>query len=454
MPLSKQEHQQAIIDQIWRLRAKFPVYAYEKYRMQLMQERGKDFPIGSYESTIHESMSARFSEGWIASEFAYIINALDALEKEHQYTCRETYQAFVTRYHERMKTATSEAQKEEAWRDAVSSIHLMQLTEAAADIGRINKKSADSGSLHTKKSYWHYTRASAETPTRMKAMFAFTLLGFGILFLTLAIKWRLEPVDIPLPENITAPRHRDPNTFPDTGSGKLLPDKALNPAEMEEERKAKEKLKSEVPLIPLTASPEPNRFRDLHGTGSIVLAANKLAKRGIIDGYPDGTFQPKNSIIRAEIVKILVRARFGWQVSNAVSTLFTDVRPDDWFNQYMDTAAKYDIVNTRNGTLFYPAKDVNTAEFISMVGVAFDLPANEPYPYKDVDPRRGFARYAGAVSKMKLLPRHPELLEPARPVTRGEAAQAIYMLLLNNRSTNGQDTSSGGVVSATSVQQR
>ena len=436
MPLNIQEHQQAIVKQIWRLRAKFPVYAYEKYRIHVLQERGKDFPLGSYESTIQESMSARYCDGWVSNDFSVIIQALDALEQEHHYECRETYQQFLDQYRQRMKNASNPAEEEMAWRDSVNSIHRLHLTEDAEELRRRGPPKEMPEWTNKKRRYAKFflEHSADVTASPLKTALAFTLLGCGMVFLTLAIQWELNPSSLPLPENITAARHKKNDGVINSGSGVLLPDKPLTPPEMEEEKQYKEKLKAEVPIVPLTTSPEPNRFSDLSGSSAVVLAANKLATRGIIAGYPDGTFRPNATIIRAEIIKILVLARFGWQISNNVSTLFTDVSTDDWFNQYMDTAAKYAIVSTRNGTMFYPAKEVNTAEFISMVGIAFDLPVNERYQYKDVDPRRGFARYAGAVQRLKLLPRHPELLEPAKPITRGEAAMAILSLLVQGNS--------------------
>ena len=49
---------------------------------------------------------------------------------------------------------------------------------------------------------------------------------------------------------------------------------------------------------------------------------------GIIEGYEDGTFRPKNNVTRAEFVKIVNKA-FGF--NQAGNKSFKDVKDDAWY---------------------------------------------------------------------------------------------------------------------------
>ncbi|MCX5976332.1 MAG: ABC transporter substrate-binding protein [Coprothermobacterota bacterium] len=56
-----------------------------------------------------------------------------------------------------------------------------------------------------------------------------------------------------------------------------------------------------------------------------------LVDKGIISGYPDGTFQPDKSVTRAEFIKILAAALQLPQAAPAGVSPFSDVAMTDWF---------------------------------------------------------------------------------------------------------------------------
>ena len=51
---------------------------------------------------------------------------------------------------------------------------------------------------------------------------------------------------------------------------------------------------------------------------------------GILDGYPDGTFGPNNTIRRAEFMRILT-SMYGLTERSDAYILWTDVRSDAWY---------------------------------------------------------------------------------------------------------------------------
>ena len=66
---------------------------------------------------------------------------------------------------------------------------------------------------------------------------------------------------------------------------------------------------------------------------------NKWADKGIISGYPDGTFKPDSPVTRAELAKILTLT-FDLQPSEFVSAM-DEVSTDDWYYDYLLCAGKY-----------------------------------------------------------------------------------------------------------------
>lgn len=64
----------------------------------------------------------------------------------------------------------------------------------------------------------------------------------------------------------------------------------------------------------------------------------KWKDKGIISGYPDGTFKPDNSVTRAELAKILELA-FDLQEKTAIN--YDDVKAENWYYSYLESSAKY-----------------------------------------------------------------------------------------------------------------
>ena len=62
-----------------------------------------------------------------------------------------------------------------------------------------------------------------------------------------------------------------------------------------------------------------------------------LQENGIIQGYPDGTFKPENSVNRAEFLKIIIE---GSQIFTDATenTPFPDVDHSAWYGPYLKKA--------------------------------------------------------------------------------------------------------------------
>lgn len=102
-----------------------------------------------------------------------------------------------------------------------------------------------------------------------------------------------------------------------------------------------------------------------------------LAEKGIITGYPDGTFRPNAKISRAEMAKMLTRAvkldgdfdgtQFGWWPS------FDDVPENHWAYNSVEIANRLGILPPVIETRFQPDRAANRAETAAMIRAARDL---------------------------------------------------------------------------------
>ena len=64
----------------------------------------------------------------------------------------------------------------------------------------------------------------------------------------------------------------------------------------------------------------------------------KWKDKGVISGYPDGTFKPDNPVTRAELAKILTLA-FDLQERSPIG--YEDVKSENWYYLYLERCAKY-----------------------------------------------------------------------------------------------------------------
>jgi len=110
---------------------------------------------------------------------------------------------------------------------------------------------------------------------------------------------------------------------------------------------------------------------------------------------------------------------------------FWDVLEGQWYVKYVMTAAQKGIINGYPDGSFKPANTVNTAEFLKMLTLTFGLQENLSYSYTDVPSSAWFAKYAGTAEKYGLFPNRSEKLYPAQELTREEVAVAIYQYLSN-----------------------
>lgn len=104
-------------------------------------------------------------------------------------------------------------------------------------------------------------------------------------------------------------------------------------------------------------------FSDVKGT-KYEEAVTLLNSLGIINGYPDGTFKPTNSITRGEFTTIAIKLA-GLDLIKSQET-FSDCT-NHWSKQYVDTAAKNSILSGYPDGTFRPDNLVTYSEGVTIL---------------------------------------------------------------------------------------
>ncbi len=176
-------------------------------------------------------------------------------------------------------------------------------------------------------------------------------------------------------------------------------------------------------------------FPDVPVTHFYYLPTTYLVERGVINGYPDGTFGPEKAINRAEALKVILVAA-DKEIKENFAGKFADVSSDAWFAKYVETAADLGIVSGDGDTgNFVPARQVNKAEFLKMVLKAFEINPDDYAKILNVEPKdvpadAWFAPYVKFAAKFKIIDLDiEEKANPAKNLTRGEAIDILFRTL-------------------------
>ena len=126
----------------------------------------------------------------------------------------------------------------------------------------------------------------------------------------------------------------------------------------------------------------PSSFTDLEAVDAEHLTAVEyVTGRGIIVGFPDGSFRPDDTLTRAQAAKMICVTLEGAEKADALpagNSGFSDVPDDNWASKYVAYCAERHIVSGVGGGKFDPNGELSVCAFGKMLLVAFGHdPVNE-----------------------------------------------------------------------------
>jgi tetratricopeptide (TPR) repeat protein len=180
-----------------------------------------------------------------------------------------------------------------------------------------------------------------------------------------------------------------------------------------------------ISSIPFAAA---ETLSDVPASDADASPINYLYEQGVLKGYPDGTFRPRATVNRAELMKILVVGQGIEPAADTYKNCFDDVT-DKWFAPYVCYAKEQGWVAGYPDGLFHPDKPVNRAEAAKMILNALGVKPSEASPlFEDVDASQWFAKYARTIKfrRLAVWDRFNGILG----MTRAEVAVMLYRILV------------------------
>ncbi len=156
-----------------------------------------------------------------------------------------------------------------------------------------------------------------------------------------------------------------------------------------------------------------------------------LVERGIISGYPDGNFRPQKTINRAEALKLIFES-LGIDIEEDVESGFPDVEKDQWYAKYVTQAKKRGLISGYPDGSYRPAQPVKIVEFIKMAMSAQASYAAQDkdisrIKYEDLEVDQWYIPFVSFAVEQGFLKKRIRL-KPGEDMTRSEAAYIIAQI--------------------------
>jgi len=294
---------------------------------------------------------------------------------------------------------------------------------------------------------------------------AFTVIG-TIFFVSLRQKDK--PLSASLSPNATVKstpqvglsteNSENQQSLPAAGSSApvTLPEQPIIPA-------IPEKVSGKMPLVvvpPVAVSPTVEKvpftpvqkinFKDVPQVFWARPYIEALTERGVINGFPDGTFRPNQPVTRAEFAAQLQKAFDQKVVVTAPN--FKDVPTKFWASAAIQETARSGFLKGYPGNIFRPNQQIPKVQALVALNKGLGLTSN-------TDPKKVLKVYQDAASIPKyatsivasateagLVVNYPNrlLLEPNKPLTRAQAAALTYQAMV--KASKAQPISSEYVV--------
>lgn len=150
--------------------------------------------------------------------------------------------------------------------------------------------------------------------------------------------------------------------------------------------------------------------------------------KGLISGYPDGSFKPDNYITRAEFITLVNRA---FNFNDESNPKFSDINSRNWYaGEVAKSVAAGYISGYQDGT-FRPNKEINRLEASSIIArvICSNLSGSASALNEFLDQARipAWGRdAAGAVAAQGIIKGYADqTFRPLQPITRSEAVVAL-----------------------------
>ncbi|WP_017303737.1 S-layer homology domain-containing protein [Spirulina subsalsa] len=178
-------------------------------------------------------------------------------------------------------------------------------------------------------------------------------------------------------------------------------------------------------------------FRDVPSNYWAANFIEALVSRGVIAGFPDGTFRPDAPVTRAQFSSMLQAAFNNNRVRNAPR--FVDVPNTHWAASAISRAYETGFLAGYPGNIFQPEQNIPREQVLVSLANGLNYSASNSVDqvlgfYNDQVNISNFARSPiAAATERRMVVNHPSLssLNPRRNATRAEVAAFLYQALVS-----------------------
>jgi hypothetical protein len=176
---------------------------------------------------------------------------------------------------------------------------------------------------------------------------------------------------------------------------------------------------------------ESQLFSDVSELHEFYTSVSYLFEKGTVQGYPDGSFKPDNTVSRVEALKFIFSG-LDQGVNSGLTVSFSDTSNGEWYSDVLATAASNGVVQGYPDGSFKPTQGVNRVEFLKMIGtLGLEIdPVVEEDPYEDVNNLSWYAPFVAYAKEKNLFPISGDLFYPGDPMSRIEVAEVIYRMIV------------------------
>jgi hypothetical protein len=224
-----------------------------------------------------------------------------------------------------------------------------------------------------------------------------------------------------------------------------------------------------APLLTATASfaQSTSSFSDVSGNYWAANFIQELSQRGIVAGFPDGSFRPDQEVTRAQFAAMLNKA---FQKAPTRSGIrFADVPSSYWATNAIQNAYTTGFMSGYPGNTFQPNQAIPRQQVLVSLanGLQFSIQGDVEKTLQNFNDESSIAGYArspiAAAAQNNVVVNYPNVnfLNPTQVTTRAQVAAFIYQALVSTKQASsinspyivslGDTTDNGGEISQVSI---
>lgn len=190
-------------------------------------------------------------------------------------------------------------------------------------------------------------------------------------------------------------------------------------------------------LNPTPVVAQTSRFNDVSANYWAANFITELVARGVIVGFPDGTFKPDSPVTRAEFAAMLQKA-FPNQTKTRTAIAFGDVTANYWGKTAINNAYETSFLSGYPGQVFHPEEKIPREQVLVSLtnGLNYKTGNNADTILSYYNDDGNISNYArsniAAATEKSMVVNYANLkqLNPNRNATRAEVAAFMYQALV------------------------